>query len=175
MPKLSRYEEKCWIYICAILKLMQDELARRGWPKAKIMAFIQEKEIALKGEMKHLWFLPEAQKTYDELRSRIGVTNGREENTMVDKVLKEFDLMPYNDVVRLFLRETDFKPVKTLDNRTASAFVAALKECCRAIIRLRMIFLSGGCLCIRQASRKMKTAEIHGQLHLLTGMTGISV
>ena len=49
-------------------------------------------------------------------------------NTMVDKVLKEFDLMPYNEVVRLFLRETDFKPVKTLDNRTASAFVAALKR-----------------------------------------------
>lgn len=79
MPKLSGYEKKCWIYICAILNLMQADLSRKGWSELKARVFLDEKERELEREMKHLWFLPEAQKTYDKLRSRIGVTNGREE------------------------------------------------------------------------------------------------
>ena len=44
MPKLSGYEKKCWIYICAILNLMQADLSRKGWSELKARVFLDEKE-----------------------------------------------------------------------------------------------------------------------------------
>lgn len=68
MSSVPEYDETCRKCITAILALMRKELVNKGYPPQMISAFISEKEAALLRETDRLWFLPEAKKTYDELR-----------------------------------------------------------------------------------------------------------